>query len=227
LTVFLTIAREDKAHAHLHLLPPLWPGLQAGRQPAGKTVQCRQCDGAIVVEDEDERDRPSRSLREDDRDYPRRSREDDRPRRHDDYDDRDPDDRPRRSRRRRNSGTMAIVWWLVGGMIVLVGIFTTVIVLLAIGAFSFNRVTVENYRKLQHGMTEAELQAILGRPRDVTNEMFEQAGRWGGMPMQARMFNDGRVKVLLWESGRNKITVTLFEGKAVGIHGQFDNLGKL
>jgi hypothetical protein len=77
----------------------------------GKTVVCRGCDAAFVVEDEERRpagrsrrdeeedDRPRRSRREDDDDRPRRSRrdeEDDGPRR----DRRDEEeDRPRRSRR--------------------------------------------------------------------------------------------------------------------------------
>jgi hypothetical protein len=100
------------------------------------------------------------------------------------------------------------VWLLLGsglGVLVITGV---VVAFLSLDLG--NRVTAENFKKLQLGMTEAQVTGILGRPtRDAT------AGGGLGAPVNPR------ARILVWESGQNTIVVTLVDGRVTGLSGSF------
>ncbi len=180
----------------------------------GKKVACRQCDRPFVVEDgsaragRDERD-------EDERD---RRRERDRER------DREP---PRRTRRVRRSGGGLVLWLLMGGGLAVLVVTLVVALVLTLGVFGPSKVTPENYARLRTGMSEAEVRAVLGKPtRDATQEAFDKALRLTGRADLVNKANDGRTKVLLWESGKNRVTVTLRDDRLIGSTGSFEASGK-
>ncbi|MBY0228033.1 MAG: hypothetical protein K2W96_02010 [Gemmataceae bacterium] len=202
----------------------------------GKKVACKGCGEPFTVESgggraglaarrgDDEDDRPRRGRDDDDRDRDRdrdRYRDDDRSRRgrdRDEDDDRprrrsrddDEDDRPRRRPARRSGGGGAVLMWsLIGGGVAL----AVVVVLVFSGVFGNARVTKENFAKLNNGMTEPQAVAILGSGRDATAQAQREMGQFGGL--QGDIFGRGKVKVLEWINGSNKIGGIFVDGKAV------------
>jgi hypothetical protein len=195
----------------------------------GKTVVCRACKATFVVEDEEDR-RPSRASRRDE--------EDDRPsrrtRRDEDDRDRDPDRRPsrrdrdeeeegRRTNKKQRSGGGGLLLWLLigggGGLLLLCG-GVVVAFLFAIGKIGPNRVTKENFNKVQRGMSQAELEDVLGLGKDTTEQSLAELERVGGKALANAMRQSG-YKFLTWERGENKITATLRQNKAQSFTGVF------
>jgi hypothetical protein len=187
-----------------------------------KTVLCRSCQRPFLVSEDvpagetykgpgssatrprlrDAERRRDDYDRDRDRDYDRdrdRGRDYDRDRDRDRYRDRpvsaDPHDIRDRPRRRRAAGVPVVVWLMIaGGATVLV--ITVVLVLVFTLGFG-GRVNQANYHRLQRGMSEAEVIAILGQPHEV------QAPGFG-------------VKLMGWRSGSTKIAVVLSNGKLTG-----------
>jgi predicted Zn finger-like uncharacterized protein len=159
-------------------------------EQAGKKIRCKACTTVFVAPPpEDEREGA-----------PRRGA------RRDDYDDYDDYDRPRRRSRSRQGGVP--VWvWLAGGGLLLLLVVGVVVALLATGTFN-NKVTQENFLRLQMGMREAEVRSILGSP--------SQASDLGRNP-------SGSVRMLVWKRGNNIVSVTFTDDRATNIHGTFTN----
>jgi hypothetical protein len=194
--------------------------------------------------DEDEDDRPRRSRRDEEEDErPRRRRDEDeeerprRSRRDDDEDDRrDPERRPRRDRdeeeeeeerprakKSRSSGGGGMMWLLIGGGGgVLVLLIVVGVVLFATGVLGPNRVTKENYEKLKHGMAQKDVEAILGSGKDVTKEHLDEVDKFFGGKMATKDLRNANYKMLQWQSGKNKILVTLVNDKVAGYAGEFE-----
>ncbi len=225
----------------------------------GKKVRCKGCDETFVVEeprrarrgrDDDDRDRddrPGRRGRDDDDDRGRDDRgrpyrgrdrddEDDRDRDRDrgrgrDWDrDDDDDGRPKPRRRSGGGSWLPLILGIGGGVLALVLII--VVVLFATGGLG-SRVTKENFAKVKSGMTEAELTAILGTPRDAGKDAEDKLDALGGIagmfgkkvPAIPRLGGFG-IKVLEWRSGNNVIQAHIQNGKAAQLMGVFVNNGK-
>jgi hypothetical protein len=83
------------------------------------------------------------------------------------------------------------------GLILVVAIVWVAVLMLG------NKVTAENYQKLHEGMTESEVQAILGAPRHKR-------------PMKSGIPGREETDYWIWMDGSNNtITVVFVEGKAV------------
>ncbi len=89
----------------------------------------------------------------------------------------------------------------IGGVVLIAAI-----VWLLLGAFR-SSVTMENFQKLKEGMTEAEVQSILGAPNRGKKTMTSQI--------------PGREKAdyWVWTDGPKTITVIFVDGKAVEVSG--------
>jgi predicted Zn finger-like uncharacterized protein len=158
---------------------------------AGKKIRCKACTTVFDV--------PAPDLR---RDVSRR--EEDR----DDY-----DDRPRRRERHRPSGTPGWVWVAIGGgVLLLLVVGGGLVVLFSTGVLG-NKITKENVAKVQMGMSEVQVKAILGSPTE-TND----AGLQGLNP-----FLGGNIRVLVWRHGGNQVSVTLIGDKVSGISSMWRN----
>lgn len=161
------------------------------RPGSGVRPRPREDDRRREDYDDRGRDRDRDSFRDRDRDRDR-ERDRDRGRYEDDY-------RPRERPRRRRAGIPAIVWVLVavGG-----GIAAMVLVILVIFfAVGGGRVNMANYNRIQRGMSEAQVIAIMGRPHEARNE--------------SSPLNGMQVRALGWKSGRNKIAVAFFNDRLV------------
>jgi hypothetical protein len=170
---------------------------------------------------DDQDDRRYDDRRPDDRRYDDRRYDDDR---EDDYDrprrPREHDDRPPRRQRSSGAGVPLMVWLLLAGGLTVLVLTGLVIAFLSLDFGS--KVTTENYNKLKEGMTEKHLRSILGPPtRDVTQESFDKVVAVVGRQGMGKALADGRVKVLLWESGKKNIMVTLYDGRAMGFSKNF------
>lgn len=198
--------------------------------PEGTRIRCPKCKGAFIAggdappEEEPEpvqepmpesADQPSYEVLEEvveAREAPPPPR-----RRRNPGDDDEMDERPRR-RRARKSGVPLWVWLTAGGVVLLLfcGCFGTVGVLLATGAFGGGSglpqalggspVTWENYQRLHRGMSEAQVQAILGPPTRVIKpgELNPVGGEYGP-----------NAKTLMWGDYLEFIAVVFENDKAV------------
>jgi predicted Zn finger-like uncharacterized protein len=222
----------------------------------GKTVRCKGCEDTFVVEpprrarrgrdedDEDRRDSRPRSGRwrddDEDDDAPRRSRrrrdddeDDDAPRRsRRRRDDDEDDDAPRGSRQRAGAGSYLPLILGIGGGVALLAVVLVAVVLL-MGGFG-SRVTRENFDKVRAGMTEAELTAILGTPRDALKDAQDRldaiggiAGGLFGKKLPDFPKNALNMKALEWRNGNDVIFATMRDGKAVSIAAQLTVGGKV
>jgi hypothetical protein len=148
---------------------------------AGKKVQCRTCGRVFIapspeevlaqseppldrLEEVDAWEDPDTSRRDRDRDRDCDREPDRRPSR------RDEEDLPPRRRGRREGGGIPLWVWLVcgiGGFMLLLAIPLTIVLLRNGG--SLRRITPENLARIQMGMTQAEVEAILGKPNESTD----------------------------------------------------------
>jgi len=192
----------------------------------GKKVECRGCKGKFLVEDKED-DRRRKSRKDDDDDRPRKSRKDD-------EDDRDPDRKSSRDKGRDEEGdrkprdkarpgkSNMLLWGLIGGgggLVLLVGVVIVLVVTLG-----GNKVTKENYDKLNKDMTEQQVLAIMGKPtREDADGGLNDMGMFGGKkPAKGKGMT---VKAMVWESGKNQIQVTWLGDKIWVISGTFDEGG--
>lgn len=92
----------------------------------------------------------------------------------------------------------AVVWVLIavgGGILAMV--LVILVIMFAVGGRSVNEA---NYQRIQRGMSEAQVVAIMGRPHETRSQAM------GG-------FN--QVRALAWRSGRNEIAVGLLNDRVV------------
>ena len=155
----------------------------------GKKVRCKHCTEAFVVADPSGRSG---------------SRDDD--------DDRD---EPRRPRPKKKGGmpTGLLIGLGIGVFVLLLGCLGGGGVLLWIYGPFANRVTRENFDKINNGMTEAEVKAILGEPNALND-----ANPFGNRPMGINPFGGN---VLAWKHNNDVIAVSFRNGKVAGKAGQF------
>jgi hypothetical protein len=138
----------------------------------------------------------------------------------DDYDDYDDPDRPARRRGARSKAKGGIplwVWLAGGGGVALLLIVGVVVLIFVMGG---SKVTRENFSKLKHGMTEAEVTAILGSPTDS-----QDTGQMFGMVDKGIKPGGLSVKYSIWKSGKNVIVVVYTNGKVTEL--QFADTGNL
>jgi hypothetical protein len=158
--------------------------------------------------DFEEDDRPSRRSAR-----PARDRADREP----EFDD---DPAPRRSSRRRKSGSnLGLILWLSGAGVAVIGLVIVLIVVLGGGG----GVTKENFAKLKAGMTEKQVVAILGSP-DTGVDAGKMFGG-GNVDIGGRKINLGGVmpKTLMWQSGEDFIQA-IFQGDSLTAwQGKFGN----
>lgn len=159
----------------------------------GKNVRCKQCTETFVVSEPTPRSR-SRD-EDDDRDEPRR-------------------------RRPKKTGipTGLLVGLGIGVFVLVLGCLGGGGVLLWLyGPFS-NKVTPENFEKIHIGMSEAEVQSLLGQP-NVANEAIQRGNRPAGV-------NRVGVSAQAWKHNNDTIVVMFLNGKVIGKTAQFQNKGK-
>jgi predicted Zn finger-like uncharacterized protein len=140
----------------------------------------------------------------------------------------DEDDRPRRSIRR-PPGVPVWVWPAVGGGVALVVI--VVVLVLTLGGGGGGKITPENANRIHPGMSEKEVQAILGAPTEVVdpmtmfkdNPLFQQNPALKNNPMLGNLQNVMPMKICVWKSGRNSITVTFINGQVTMHRGDFSS----
>src|SRR5262249_13290005 len=156
--------------------------------------------------DRDDDDRPRRRDRDDEDDRPRRRDRDeddervqDRPRRRSRDDD---DDRPRR---RKSGGSPLLLVLLIGGPILLVGILGLGLVMTMGGGGLGNRVTQANADRIKMGMSENEVNAIIGAGIDYNVALDKRAG---SLPPDTVKF----VKGMMEMSKAFGVTVKIHEG---------------
>jgi hypothetical protein len=177
---------------------------------AGKKVRCQQCERTFFVPPDD--DGPVESepyldnLQEVDVRPERRVRRE--------YED---DRSPRRRRYRERSGIPIWVWLLCGGGVLLLFIAIPVVFVLVRGGVGSKRITPENLSKLQIGMTDSQVEAVLGKPHEITDlgAFFgavnqQMKGAAGGVPS---------IKFAGWREGDFMILVVYENGRAVSVSG--------
>jgi hypothetical protein len=71
-----------------------------------------------------------------------------------------------------------------------------------------SKVTVDNFAKVKQGMSEKEVEGILGSPSKSGEE---------DVPLM------GKLKVSTWKSGNSVVTVGYKDGKVFTMNGQFKN----
>jgi predicted Zn finger-like uncharacterized protein len=180
----------------------------------GKKVECRKCSEGFTVRAPDDREEERPRSRDRDRDRDRD--DDDRPRRRD-RDDPDDDDRPRRRGRdaeddrprRRKSGGMSglMLGLLIGGPILLV-LVVVLILVFTMGGGLGNRVTQANADRIKMGMSEAEVNAIIGAGLDYEAALDKRASRLSPDEAKAVQFIKGMMEM----SKRLGVTVKIHEG---------------
>ncbi len=146
----------------------------------------------------------------------------------DDEDD-EVDDRPARNRSKRSADldqprkkSGGMLWLLVAG-----GGGVALLLLLGCGGGLWyvmsggvnNAITEANFDKLRMGMSEAEVQAVLGTPTQILD--LQNPFGFGGNPLAPNAPNAPNIKSFIWERGGNTITVTFANGKSSMIVGEF------
>jgi predicted Zn finger-like uncharacterized protein len=125
----------------------------------------------------------------------------------------------------RQPGVPVWVWLVSGGGLLLV-IVIAVVLLLTLGGGG--KITPENAERVQPGMTEAEVRAILGAPTEVIdpsqvfnqNPFFQQNPALKNNPFKNLL---GAVKMCVWKGGRGTVTVQFVNDRATGIQKSFVN----
>jgi predicted Zn finger-like uncharacterized protein len=161
----------------------------------GKTVRCKGCNQTFVVRD----GAAPRSA------APARDAAEDRP-------------APRPARVKKSGlPTWVLVVGGCGALVLLVGCLGGVgtIAWLATSGLR-NKVTEENYKKIQMGMSEAEVKAILGEPTAV-EDVGQAANRLG---LGGNLF---AMRVLVWKNGNNQITLGFRNDKVATMMSQFSS----
>jgi outer membrane protein assembly factor BamE (lipoprotein component of BamABCDE complex) len=140
---------------------------------AGKTIRCKECEETFTVEDADEgvmssadarRKRTaavaasSRRSQDDDEDDKPRRRSKDR-----EDDDEDEDEGPPKKKKKKGGAPVGLIIACVVGVLLLIGGGVLAVVFLAGGA----RLTMESFAKVKDGMTEAEVIALIGSPKET------------------------------------------------------------
>ncbi|HTU21004.1 MAG TPA: outer membrane protein assembly factor BamE [Gemmataceae bacterium] len=142
----------------------------------GKKVRCKHCSEGFVVADPSERPRSRDDDYDDDRDEPRRPR-----------------------RKKKGMPTGLLIGLGIGVFVLLLGCLGGGGVLLWLYGPFGNKVTQENYNKINTGMTEAEVKAILGEPTEsrptqgnVHALVWHRKSARGGASVQI-VFQNGKV----------------------------------
>jgi len=170
-------------------------------EQAGKKVRCKTCTTVFEVPAPGEGRQEAGAS-----DAPRRGRPDE-------HDDRDEEDRPRRRGRGRRAGIPVWVWPVIGGVVLFVLTLVGGIVFLVATGTLGTKVTQENFNKLQMGMTETQVKAILGTPTEVT----DLGGFFGNNPL----FAGAGLRQLVWKHGQNQISVTFSGDRVTSLSGSF------
>jgi predicted Zn finger-like uncharacterized protein len=159
----------------------------------GKKVRCKSCSEAFLVRDRDAERKAAARSRDDDFDEPRA---------------------PRRKKQGMPTGLL-----IAGGISVFVLLLGCLggggALLWIYGPFA-NRITKENFDKIQNGMTENEVKAILGEPN--ADEINQNLNR-GGFRV-----NSFGVSGLAWKRGNNAIAVSFINGRVVAKSAHFGDL---
>lgn len=154
----------------------------------GKKVKCRACERIFpvkaiaddppgeeeVMEVEAVEDAPRSRPRDRDRDRDdrRRDRDDDRPRRSR-RDDEDEDDRPRR--KPAAGGMPPWGWYAIGGGGLLLFILLMTCIIFMANSGGSNNLNAANFARVQHGMNETQVIAILGQPTETRPQGMARA----------------------------------------------------
>jgi hypothetical protein len=93
------------------------------------------------------------------------------------------------------------------------------VVIVFIVLYLSNPVTMANYNKLQTGMTEEEVIAIMGKPHVDSGKAFQQMGNMMG----AQVGNAFGMKQLAWRRGDDAISVAFMNGKLAFKSGKIGN----
>jgi hypothetical protein len=181
--------------------------LNAPEEAIGKKVRCPRCRELVPVEDEGVADR-SRGRASADRPVRRPVRRDDdeddrRPaaRRRRVDDDEDEDDRPRKRKPLKKGGGAGL--WIALGvagvvLVLLVGVGVVAVVLLNGRGVGFS---ADPYDRVQRGMTETEVNAILGPPT-----MSMDMGGFGGF------MGNKMSKVAVWSRNNEEAIEVIYGG---------------
>ncbi|HZY85291.1 MAG TPA: hypothetical protein VFE78_10705 [Gemmataceae bacterium] len=135
-----------------------------------------------------------------------------------------PDDRPARQ-----GGIPVWVWLLLGGgllfgMLLIVGVVATLFATGVIGGGP--KLTVENVQRIQGGMTEAEVVAILGRPTETADGApqgfapgaSEVNKNVGGVNVKFQFGpTTPGLRTLTWRKGKEYITIVFRNGKVASV----------
>ena len=163
---------------------------------AGGRIKCPGCGKVLAVPDDAEDERPRR----------KRTRE---------MED-DEDDRPRRRGANKRSKKGLIIGLSVGGGVLAVGLVILLIVLL--GSRDNPNVTEENFDKIKPGMSQEEVEKILGKGEKVSYNAVNKA-------LHARLSSNpstGNAQTYRWKNKSDTILLVIAPsgggpGKGVGI----------
>jgi outer membrane protein assembly factor BamE (lipoprotein component of BamABCDE complex) len=186
---------------------------------AGATVRCKGCDEKFVVK--------ASSSRNDDQDRPRKQsptartegdRDAGRPRGADRA-------APRADGRAasKNKGVPLWVWLAAAGVgLAVVAAGVAIVILMGGKAAPASKITKENQEKIQLGMTEDDVRAILGDPTMTEDPRapFQDVGS------PRRLEDIANTKTLVWQDGSNKIRVEFLNSRAVQVTGDFPTVGE-
>jgi hypothetical protein len=125
----------------------------------------------------------------------RRRYEDEPPRRR--RRDEDEEDRPRRGQQKRRGG-MPVWPWIVGISLIVIGIVVVVLILVLGGGG--NGPGINNFSKVQKGMTEQQVIDLLGKPDTISDK---------------GVFKMEHSKMLVWYSGEKAFGVKVQGGKVL------------
>lgn len=151
----------------------------------GKTVRCKKCSETFIVRD-GAAPRPAPAPREGEEERPA--------------------PRPA-SVKKGGLPTWLLIVGGCGTLVLLVGCLGGIGTIAWFATSSMrNRVTEENYNKIQMGMSEAEVKAILGEPTAVedTGQVANRLGLGN---------NFIAMRMLVWKNGNNQITLGFRDGK--------------
>ena len=160
----------------------------------GKMVRCKSCSETFLVR-ESAAPRPAAPPRDDEEERPA--------------------PRPARAKK----GGLPPWLLIVGGcgvLVLLVGCLGVGTIVWFATSSMRNKVTEENYQKIQMGMSEAQVKAILGEPTAVedTGQAANRLGLGG---------NFFAMRVLVWKNGNNQITLGFRNDKVTTMMSSFSS----